>query len=352
MSLETLQTIWFLLIAVLWIGYFVLEGFDFGVGILLRFVSKNEADRRAVLTTLGPVWDGNEVWVLVAGGATFAAFPEWYATLFSGFYLPLFLILTSLIVRGVAFEYRSKYGKAQWRQRWDIAIGISSFIPALLWGVAFANIVRGVPIEKSADGYLEYVGGFFNLLNPYALLGGVVTLTVFVTHGAIFLALKTDGAIRERSRAIAIKVGLVAAGAAVAFLAWTNLMLADFNSLIFGLSLVVAVLWVAGIFAILKVREGWAFIFSAATIATFVSTLFYALYPRVMPSSLGSEFDLTITNASATQNTLTVMSWVAVVMTPLVLIYQAWTYWVFRKRVSATQITNPEMGMLDTVHHP
>ena len=352
MSLETLQTIWFLLIAVLWIGYFVLEGFDFGVGILLRFVSKNEADRRAVLTTLGPVWDGNEVWVLVAGGATFAAFPEWYATLFSGFYLPLFLILTSLIVRGVAFEYRSKYGKAQWRQRWDIAIGISSFIPALLWGVAFANIVRGVPIEKSADGYLEYVGGFFNLLNPYALLGGVVTLTVFITHGAIFLALKTDGAIRERSRAIAIKVGLVAAGAAVAFLAWTNLMLADFNSLIFGLSLVVAVLWVAGIFAILKVREGWAFIFSAATIATFVSTLFYALYPRVMPSSLGSEFDLTITNASATQNTLTVMSWVAVVMTPLVLIYQAWTYWVFRKRVSASQITNPEMGMLDTVHHP
>jgi cytochrome d ubiquinol oxidase subunit II len=352
MSLETLQTIWFLLIAVLWVGYFILEGFDFGVGVLLRFVSKNEADRRAVLTTLGPVWDGNEVWVLVAGGATFAAFPEWYATLFSGFYLPLFLILTSLIVRGVAFEYRSKYGKAQWRQRWDIAIGISSFIPALLWGVAFANIVRGVPIEKSADGYLEYVGGFFNLLNPYALLGGIVTLTVFITHGAIFLALKTDGAIRERSRAIAIKVGLVAAGAAVAFLAWTNLMLAEFNSLIFGLSLAVAVLWLAGIFAVLKVREGWAFIFSAATIATFVSTLFYALYPRVMPSSLGSEFDLTITNASATQNTLTVMSWVAVVMTPLVVIYQGWTYWVFRKRVSASQITNPEMGMLDTVHHP
>jgi cytochrome d ubiquinol oxidase subunit II len=322
------------------------------VGVLLRFVSKNEADRRAVLTTLGPVWDGNEVWVLVAGGATFAAFPEWYATLFSGFYLPLFLILVSLIVRGVAFEYRSKYGKAQWRQRWDIAIGISSLIPALLWGVAFANIVRGVPIEKSADGYLEYVGGFFNLLNPYALLGGVVTLTVFITHGAIFLALKTDGAIRERSRAIAIKVGLIAAGAAVAFLAWTNLMLPEFNTLVFGLSLVVAVLWLSGIFAIIKVREGWAFIFSAGTIATFVSTLFYALYPRVMPSSLGSEFDLTISNASATQNTLTVMSWVAVVMTPLVLIYQGWTYWVFRKRVSASQITNPEMGMLDTVHHP
>lgn len=352
MSLETLQTIWFLLIAVLWVGYFILEGFDFGVGVLLPFVSKNEADRRAVLTTLGPVWDGNEVWVLVAGGATFAAFPEWYATLFSGFYLPLFLILTSLIVRGVAFEYRSKYGKAQWRQRWDVAIVIASFLPALLWGVAFANIVRGVPIEKSADGYLEYVGGFFNLLNPYALLGGVVTLTVFLTHGAIFLSLKTDGAIRERSRALAIRIGLVAAVAAVAFLAWTNMALSEFNALVFGLSALVAVFWLAGLFAVLKVREGWAFIFSAATIATFVSTLFYALYPRVMPSSLGSQFDLTITNASATGNTLKVMTWVAVVMTPLVLIYQGWTYWVFRKRVSASQISNPEMGMLDTVHHP
>jgi cytochrome bd ubiquinol oxidase subunit II len=352
MSLETLQTIWFLLIAVLWVGYFILEGFDFGVGVLLPFVSKNEADRRAVLTTLGPVWDGNEVWVLVAGGATFAAFPEWYATLFSGFYLPLFLILTSLIIRGVAFEYRSKYGKAQWRQRWDVAIVIASFLPALLWGVAFANIVRGVPIEKSADGYLEYVGGFFNLLNPYALLGGVVTLSVFLTHGAVFLALKTDGGIRERARAIAIKVGLVAAVAAVAFLAWTNALLPEFNAIVFSLSLVVAVAWLSGLYAILKVREGWAFIFSAATIATFVATLFYALYPRVMPSSLGAQFDLTIRNASATENTLTVMSWVAVVMTPLVLIYQGWTYWVFRKRVSASQITNPEMGMLDTVHHP
>jgi cytochrome d ubiquinol oxidase subunit II len=262
------------------------------------------------------------------------------------------LILTSLIVRGVAFEYRSKYGKAQWRQRWDIAIVIASFIPALLWGVAFANIVRGVPIEKSADGYLEYTGGFFNLLNPYALLGGVVTLTVFLTHGAVFLSLKTDGGIRERARALALKLGLVAAVAAVAFLAWTNVSLPEFNGLVFGLSLVVAVLWLAGLFAVLKVREGWAFIFSAATIATFVATLFYALYPRVMPSSISAQFDLTITNASATENTLTVMSWVAVVMTPLVLMYQGWTYWVFRKRVSASQITNPEMGMLDKVHHP
>lgn len=347
----TFQTTWFLLIAVLWVGYFILEGFDFGVGMLLPFVSRNEADRRAVLTTLGPVWDGNEVWLLVAGGATFAAFPEWYATLFSGFYLPLFLILVSLIVRGVAFEYRSKYGKAQWRQRWDVAILISSAIPALLWGVAFANIVRGVPIEESAQGNLEYVGGFFNLLNPYALLGGVVTLTVFLTHGAIFLSLKTAGSIRERSRNLAAKIGLVAAVAAVAFLVWTNLMLPEIDLIVVTLSAVVALAWVAGLVATVKVREGWAFIFSAVAIATFVSNLFFALYPRVMPSSLGAQFDLTITNASSTEYTLKVMTVVAVIMTPLVLIYQGWTYWVFRKRVSANQIANPERGVLDSATH-
>jgi len=347
----TFQTTWFLLIAVLWVGYFILEGFDFGVGMLLPFVSRNEADRRAVLTTLGPVWDGNEVWLLVAGGATFAAFPEWYATLFSGFYLPLFLILISLIVRGVAFEYRSKYGKAQWRQRWDVAILISSAIPALLWGVAFANIVRGVPIEKSAQGNLEYVGGFFNLLNPYALLGGVVTLTVFLTHGAIFLSLKTAGSIRERSRELAAKIGLVAAVAAVAFLVWTNLMLPALDSIVVTLSAVVALAWVAGLLATVKVREGWAFIFSAVAIATFVSDLFFALYPRVMPSSLGAQFDLTITNASSTEYTLKVMTVVAVIMTPLILIYQGWTYWVFRKRISASQIVNPERGVLDSATH-
>ncbi len=347
----SLETFWFVLIAVLWIGYFILEGFDFGVGILLPFVSKNEADRRAVLTTLGPVWDGNEVWLLVAGGATFAAFPEWYATLFSGFYLPLFLILISLIVRGVAFEYRSKYGKAQWRQRWDIAIVISSLIPALLWGVAFANIVRGVPLEKSAEGHIEYVGGFFNLLNPYALLGGVVTLSVFITHGAIFLSLKTAGEICVRARAIALKVGLIAALAAVSFLLWKNMMLPAIDGVVVVLSLVVALSWVAGLVMTLKGREGWAFIFSAGTILTFVSTLFFALYPRVMPSSLSAAFDLTITNASSTPYTLKVMTVVAVIMTPLVLLYQGWTYWVFRKRVSASQITNPERGVLDTASH-
>jgi cytochrome d ubiquinol oxidase subunit II len=347
----TFQDTWFLLIAVLWIGYFILEGFDFGVGMLLPFVSRNEADRRAVLTTLGPVWDGNEVWLLVAGGATFAAFPEWYATLFSGFYLPLFLILVSLIVRGVAFEYRSKYGKAQWRQRWDIAIFISSLLPALLWGVAFANIVRGVPLEKAASGSIEYTGGFFNLLNPYALLGGVVTLTVFITHGAVFLSLKTAGSIRDRSQAIAKLSGLVAAVAAVSFLVWTNLSLPEVKPVVLALSIAVALFWVAGMAMNFIRREGWAFIFSALAILSFVTALFSALYPRVMPSSLGAQFDLTITNASSTEYTLKVMTVVAVIMTPIVLVYQGWTYWVFRKRVSASQIAHPERGVLDQVSH-
>ena len=342
----TLQTVWFLLIAVLWIGYFILEGFDFGVGMLLKQVSSNEADRRAVLTTLGPLWDGNEVWLLVAGGATFAAFPEWYATLFSGFYLPLFLILVGLIVRGVALEYRSKYGKAQWRQRWDIAIVISSAIPALLWGVAFSNIVKGVPIEK-VNGHLEYTGGFFNLLNPYALLGGVVTLTVFLTHGAIFLSLKTAGEIRVKSRKLATRYGLVAAVAAVSYLIWTISSMPEKKGIVLILSALVAIFWLAALGMNLKGREGWAFIFSSLAIVSFVSDLFNALYPRVMPSSISKAFDLTITNASSTDYTLKTMTVVALIMTPLVLIYQGWTYWVFRKRVSADQIAHPERGVLD-----
>ena len=344
------QSVWFLLIAVLWVGYFILEGFDFGVGMLLPMVSRNAADRRAVLTTLGPVWDGNEVWLLVAGGATFAAFPEWYATLFSGFYLPLLLILVALIVRGVSFEYRSKHGEIKWRSRWDLAIVIASALPALLWGVAFANILRGVPLEKASSGSIEYVGGFFNLLNPYALLGGVVTLTVFLTHGAHFLALKTSGEIRVRSHALAIRFGLVAAVAAVAFLLWSNLMLPTINAKFLFLSVATALFWVGGIVSNIRSREGWAFIFSSMAIATFVSGLFFALYPRVMPSSRGAQFDLTIWNASSSNYTLKVMTIVAIIMTPIVLVYQGWTYWVFRKRISASQIQFPEIGVLDTLH--
>jgi cytochrome d ubiquinol oxidase subunit II len=323
-----LTTIWFALIAVLWIGYFVLEGFDFGVGMLLPILGRNEPERRAILRTIGPVWDGNEVWVLVAGGATFAAFPEWYATLFSGFYLPLFLILVGLIVRGVGIEYRNKRGAVAWRRRWDVLIAISSFLPALLWGVAFANIVAGVPI----DAHRNYTGNLITLLNPFGLLGGATTLLLFLTHGLVFLALKTEGDLRERANRLVTPVGLVTAVVAVAFLAWANVQTGTVFSSIVA---VVAALSFVGALAANRVRrEGWAFLGSAVTIGLAVVSLFLALFPDVMPSSTDPAFNLTVTNASSTPYTLTIMTVVAVVFTPIVLIYQGWTYWIFRKRVT------------------
>lgn len=346
-----LPTVWFVLIAVLFVGYFVLEGFDFGVGMLLPVIGKSEADRRAMLTTLGPVWDGNEVWLLVGGGALFAAFPEWYATLFSGFYLPLFLILVALIVRGVAFEYRSKRSSVRWRANWDIAIPIASFVPALLWGVAFSNLVRGVPLEPNevaGAGFL-YTGGFFYLLNPFALVGGLVTLTLFLTHGAVFLALKTDGEIRIRAQKIAIPLGVVAAVLAVVFLLWAQLAYSD-KTWTWALVVLAASAWVAGIVANYVKREGWAFVFSAVTIVAAVAFLFGALYPNLMPSTVNEAYSLTIENGSSTPYTLRIMTIVAAIFTPIVVGYQAWTYWVFRKRVSPADIANPHEGSLDFPH--
>ena len=327
-----LTTVWFALIAVLWMGYFALEGFDFGVGMLLPVLAKNDTERRVLINTIGPVWDGNEVWVLVAGGATFAAFPEWYATLFSGFYLPLLLILVALIVRGLAFEYRAKRDDDRWRARWDLAIIVGSFVPALLWGVAFANILRGVPID--AD--MEYVGGFFNLLNPYALLGGVMTLLLFLTHGAMFISLKTDGRIRGAARDLAFKAGLAAAVVAVAFLTWTQVMTGSPAS---AVAFVVAALaLVAALVAVRRGREGWAFLGTFVTIALGVAGLFLALFPDVMPTSLADGVGLTTTNAAATAYTLKIMTVVAVIFTPIVLAYQGWTYWVFRRRIAVHHI--------------
>jgi cytochrome d ubiquinol oxidase subunit II len=327
-----LTTVWFALIAVLWIGYFALEGFDFGVGMLLPVLAKNETERRVMINTIGPVWDGNEVWVLVAGGATFAAFPEWYATLFRGFYLPLLLILLALIVRGVAFEYRAKHDTDRWRAAWDKAVFFGSLLPAILWGVAFANILRGVPI----NGDKEYVGGFFNLLNPYALLGGAMTLLLFLTHGAMFLALKTDGPIRRDARDLAGRFGVGAAVVAVIFLGWTQIRTGDLASAV--LFACAAVALVAGLVAVGRGREGWGFVGTFVAIVLGVAGLFVALFPDVMPTSLADGTGLTTTNAAATAYTLKIMTVVAVVFTPFVLLYQSWTYWVFRKRISVAHI--------------
>ncbi|MGW2057211.1 cytochrome d ubiquinol oxidase subunit II [Streptomyces sp. NPDC001840] len=329
-----LHDVWFVLIAVLWTGYFFLEGFDFGIGILTKLLARDRKERRVLINTIGPVWDGNEVWLLSAGGATFAAFPEWYATLFSGFYLPLLLILVCLIVRGVAFEYRAKRPEENWQRNWEHAIFWTSLLPAVLWGVAFGNIVRGVAI----DAHKEYVGSFVDLLNPYALLGGLVTLTLFTFHGAVFAALKTVGDIRVRARKLAVGLGLLTALLALGFLLWTQADKGDGTSLV---ALIVAVAALAGaVGTIAAGREGWSFALSGVTIVAVVAMLFLTLFPNVMPSSLDPAWSLTVTNASSTPYTLKIMTWCAGIATPVVLLYQGWTYWVFRKRIGTQHIAD------------
>ncbi|GAA4737050.1 cytochrome d ubiquinol oxidase subunit II [Phytohabitans rumicis] len=326
-----LTTVWFVLIAVLFTGYFILEGFDFGVGILLPALGRDDRERRVLINTIGPVWDGNEVWLITAGGAMFAAFPEWYATLFSGFYLPLLLILIALILRGVAFEYRGKRPDPTWKARWDKAIVVGSAAPAILWGIAFANITRGVPLDTNHD----YTGGLLDLLHPYALLGGLVTLTLFVTHGAVFLALKTTGDVRTRANTLAGRAGLLALLALAAFLVWTLTIRTSPAAV--ALAAVAALALIGGLAANRVRREGWAFLGTATAIGLTVATLFAALFPDVLPSTLGSG-GLTVDNAASSPYTLKIMTWVAVVFTPLVLLYQGWTYWVFRKRIGVRDI--------------
>ncbi len=348
-----LTTVWFILIAVLWIGYFVLDGFDLGVGMLLPVIGKDDLRRRVMINTIGPVWDGNEVWLLVAGGATFAAFPLWYATMFSGFYLALFLVLIGLILRGVAFEYRGKRDSETWRKRWDAAIVVGSALPALLFGVAFGNVVSGTPIEPVAGtqpdlaGSLNFTGNLFTLLNPFSLLMGLMTLTVFMAHGAIYLRLKTSGEVRDAAKGVALKVGLVAAVIAVASLLWYQAY-SERVAITLPLALIAAVAWLLALFMVIKGRDGWAFIFSSATILFAVTTLFVGLFPNVMVSSIDAAYNLTTTNASSQSYTLTVMTIVAVIMTPIVLVYQGWTFWVFRKRISTSMIPpQPASGRAD-----
>jgi cytochrome d ubiquinol oxidase subunit II len=328
-----LNTIWFLLITILFAGFFILEGFDYGVGILLPFLGKSDKERRMIINTIGPVWDGNEVWIITAGGAIFAAFPEWYATLFSGFYLALVLMLIALIVRGVGFEFRSKEVKPGWRKTWDWLIFFGSLIPALLWGVAMANLLKGVPIDES----FTFVGSFWDLLSPYTLLNGLAFVALFTFHGAIFLSLKVDGAIKERAVATAKQlwipaVVLVLAAGGVGFFGTDMADRLGILSVIFplvaGLSVLAAGLYLG------RDQYGSAFIGTVIGIVFTTITLFRGLYPRVMVSSLNPDWSLTIANASSSEYTLKVMSIVALIFVPIVLLYQGWTYWTFRKRIT------------------
>ncbi|WP_285025353.1 cytochrome d ubiquinol oxidase subunit II [Plantibacter sp. ME-Dv--P-122b] len=327
-----LTILWFWIIAALFVGYFVLDGFDFGVGMTIPFLGRDETDRRMLINTIGPVWDLNETWLIVAGASLFAAFPEWYATLFSGFYLPLLLILLALIVRGVSFEYRHQRPEASWKRRFDLMIIVGSALPAFLWGVAFANIVQGVPLDADHN----FTGTLFTLLNPYGILGGLTTLVLFFAHGAVFASLKTEGDIRERARRLASRAGLVAILLAASFLGWT--VLAHFSLPVLILAAIAAVSLISAWFANSRGLEGRAFALMAVTVAAAVLTLFTALFPAVMPASNDPANSLTIANASSTEYTLTVMSWTALIFLPLILAYQGWTYWVFRKRITRKHI--------------
>lgn len=337
MPYEFLQILWYILIAILWIGFYFLEGFDFGVGMLLPFLGKKDVERRAIINAVGPTWDGNEVWLLTAGGATFAAFPHWYATMFSGFYLALFLLLVGLIIRGISFEYRSKDSAPKWRNMFDWMIAIGSFLCALLLGTAFANLAKGVPINADK----MFTGNLFTLLNPYGLLGGLTTVSIFLLHGANFLSLKLEGELRERANAFAKKLW------AAACVLFVSLSIYSYIIGFYGRGIIdpgitpiasLVVLLVAGYF-INRKMEGWAFIMVSLNIVLTQVTFFSMSFPNVMLSSTNPEWSLTVFNASSSQYTLTVMSVVALIFVPIVLGYQIWTYYMFRKRITTDKKT-------------
>ncbi len=333
-----LQGFWFGVIAVLWAVFLMLEGFDFGVAMLLPFVARSETDRRVALRSIGPVWDGNEVWLLVAGGATFAAFPEWYASVFSGFYIAFALLLVGLILRGIGIEYRGKAMTSAGRAWCDAAIVVGSFLPALLLGVAFANFARGVTMDASHN----LTGGFFALLSPYALLGGVVTLALFAFHGAVFLMLRTEGQVAESAGRVLRPLMPITGVAAVVFLIWTAQIRGGVVSWL--LAAVIAVAFVASAAAALLHRVGWSFVASSLACLLVPIWLFACLWPNVLPDRVDAARSLTVHNASSSHYTLVVMSVVAVLFTPLVLAYQAWTYWVFRARVGAATVAGDGHG--------
>ena len=319
---------WFIIITVLWTGFFVLEGFDFGVGMLHAVVGKGEAGRRAAINTIGPLWDGNEVWLVVAGAAMFAAFPGWYATLFSGFYLALVLLLAALIVRGVSFEYRGKRASPRWRRTWSALLTAGSLLAPLLIGVALGDLRHGLPINASH----EYTGSFWTLLQPYGVFTGITFVTVCVLHGATFLALKTAGGVRARAGRLARLAAPVVAVAVLAFAAWTHAT-AGTGTLLNPVELAAVVAAAAAAWLAADHREGWAFTATTVTMAASVLAIFVDLYPRVMVSTTRPGYDLTVHNTASGSYSLGVMTVVAVVALPFVLGYQAWSYYVFRRRL-------------------
>jgi cytochrome bd ubiquinol oxidase subunit II len=331
-----LASLWFILVAVLWIGFFVLEGFDLGVGVLHAVLGRTEAERRAAINTIGPFWDGNEVWLIVAAAGMFAAFPGWYATMFSGFYLLLVILLAGLIVRGVSFEFRGKADHTRWRGAWDVSMTVGSLIVAAGLGIALGNLLRGVPIDKNQ----EFTGSVWDLLQPYALFTGLTVLLLCLVHGSTFLALTTQGDIRTRARRSAVWLAPVTGLAVLGFIAWTHA--SQHKGVLVNPIEACAVLAVfAAAWLAAEGRQGWAFVATTLALASTIGSIFIALYPRVMVSSTNSAYSLTISNTASGNYALKVMTVVALVMLPVVLAYQAWSYHVFHRRVTAQQFAPP-----------
>ena len=334
----TLAQFWFILIAVLWTGFFALEGFDLGVGMLHSIVGHDEAGRRAVINTIGPLWDGNEVWLIVAGAAIFAAFPGWYATWFSAMYLALVLLLAALMARGTSFEFRRKRDSAAWRRMWDGLLTGGSLLVPLLIGIALGDLLNGLPIDKSQN----YTGSFWDLLQPYGIYTGITLVAICILHGATFITLKTTGEVADRASGVAARTGPFTGLIVIGWAVWTHIVAGKGfwpNPVEIGIVLaVIAAAWLAH-----DRHHGWAFTASTITIGLAMLTLFTDLYPNVMISSTNSAYNLTIANTASPSYTLKLMSIVAVVFLPVVLAYTAWNYYVFRKRISSADFAPPHL---------
>jgi cytochrome d ubiquinol oxidase subunit II len=335
----SLTQFWFIVIAVLWTGFFVLEGFDFGVGMLHAVLARDEAGRRATVNTIGPLWDGNEVWLIVAGAAMFAAFPGWYATMFSAFYLALVLLLVALIVRGISFEYRGKVGSPRWRHTFDGLMTGGSLVAPLLIGLALGDLLHGLPIDKSQ----EYTGTFWTLLQPYGIYTGVTLVALCVLHGSTFLGLKTTGGLRQRATRLARRAAPVTGLLVLGFAIWTHV--SSGKGVLPNPVEIAAVLAVfAATWLATENSVGWAFAATTFAMAATVLSIFTELYPRVMVSSTNPAYSLTISNTASGSYSLKVMTVVVVIFLPVVLLYQAWTYYVFRQRISPGDFQMPRLA--------
>src|SRR5699024_1634478 len=328
----SLPEFWFLTITFLFVGFFVLEGFDFGVGMVARFLGKDDKEVQLYMNTIGPFWDANEVWLIVAGGAMFAAFPHWYATMFSGFYIPLVFMLLALIIRGVSFEFRGHVNSQRWRNQWDWGLAIGSFLPPLLWGVVLANFMTGMPIDQDK----EMVGGFLQFLHPFALLGGVMMVALFLIHGLQFITIRTLGEVNERAKQLRNKLAPITLILFIAFIIMSYFVSDVFTYhgetfIVLPLLAFVALAWSVSKKAL--IGERMRFTLTSISIILLTGSIFLGMFPRVMISSISDAYSLTVENASSGSYSLKLMMYFSLAILPFVLAYQIWSFYIFKKRL-------------------